>query len=161
MPRILPTIVVIFAFSYAFADDDPKESKPDMFKVEQHLFAHAAHFDGKGQCQAVGKVALKSWWVRGFPAEIPHFETCTTISSKTRKGEIDIDLAVVSKDGDRLLRVGGVLDLGIDGRASQAIDWDHLVVPAAGTYFMQIKIEGNEVARFAMQFKKRKAKKRK
>ena len=161
MRRIFAAIIVVVAFSYAWANDDPKKTKPGIFKVEQHLFAHAAHFDGKGHCQAVGKVALKSWWVRGLPAEIPHFETCTTVSSKTHKGEVDIDLAIISKDGDRLLRVGGVLDLGIDGRASQAIDWDHLVVPAAGIYFMQIKIEGNEVARFAMPFKKRKAKKKK
>ena len=75
MPRILAAIVTLVAFSIASADDEPKESRPDTFKVERHLFAHAIHFDAKGHCQAVGKVALKSWWVRGFPAEIPNFET--------------------------------------------------------------------------------------
>jgi hypothetical protein len=152
-------VLTFFCIQPAIAAEETKGGQA-VFKVDRNVFAAGIHFDGKGKCLAVGGVSLKAWYVAGFPAEIPHFESCTTISSTTTKGEVEIDLSIVDKHGDRLLRVDGVLDLGIDGKASQAIDWDHLKVPEAGTYHFVVKVENKEVARFPMTFKMGKKKRK-
>jgi hypothetical protein len=95
----------------------------------------------------------------GFPAEVPPFETCTTISSKTARGEVEFKLAIISKNKEEILVVDGVLDLGIDGRASQAIDWDHVKIPAGGIYHMVVEVEGKRIRKFPMKFALKKRRK--
>lgn len=136
---------------------EPGKKPREEYMVSSHLFARSVGFDKQGHCRAVGGVSLKSWHVPGFPAEIPHFESCTTVSSSTTKGEVDFVFSIVDKDGERLQRVDGVLDLGEEGQASQAIDWDHLKIPSAGVYFFTIKIGDREVGRVPMRFQLRKA----
>ena len=67
------------------------------FKVERHLFARSIHIDKDGLCLPTKNTQIKAWYVQGFPAEVPPFETCTTISSKTARGEVEFKLAIVSK----------------------------------------------------------------
>jgi hypothetical protein len=141
--------------------EDEAQQEVHKFKVERHLFAKSVYTDNKGMCQAQGKMQLKAWYVRGFPAEIPPFESCTTISSSTTSGDVDIELTIEDSKSRSILRIDGVLDLPENGKSSQAIDWDHLKIPAPGKYFMVIKVEGQKVGRFPMLFKKRGGKKRK
>jgi hypothetical protein len=140
--------------SFASAKDAPKQ-KAKRFKVERNLFASSVHVDQDGLCQTASGVKLKAWYVAGFPAEIPAFESCTTISSASARGGVDIELAIVDRKKRTLLKVDGILDLGSDGRASQAIDWDHLEIPSAGTYYLVVRVEGKVSGRFPMRFRLR------
>jgi hypothetical protein len=106
-------------------------------------------------CKAAGKRQLRAWYVAGFPAEIPPFESCTTISSSTTSGDVSIELTIFDPRGRSILRIDGVLELPEDGKASQAVDWDHVKIPSPGKYFMEVKIEDKKVGRFPMLFKKR------
>jgi len=130
------------------------------FKVEKHLFARSIHIGKDGLCLSTKNTQIKAWYVQGFPAEVPPFESCTTISSKTARGEVDFKLAIVSKGKEEILVVDGVLDLGIDGRASQAIDWDHVKIPAGGIYYMVVEVEGKPIKKFPMKFALHKRRKR-
>ncbi|MBN2498681.1 MAG: hypothetical protein JXR96_29085 [Deltaproteobacteria bacterium] len=126
--------------------------EPAGFRVETHLMGKAVGFDGQGRCSVTRGRAYKSWKVPGFPAKVPHFESCTTIRSSLSDDEVDFSLAIVSPKGEQLRAVDGVLALGSAGQASQAIDWDDLEIPAAGTYRMVLKVDGKVIARFPMQF---------
>lgn len=137
-----------------------EEAKEHVFRVEQHLFARSIHIGPDGLCPPAKNTRIRAWYVLGFPADIPPFETCTTISSKTARGEVEFRLSIVDKDQNSILFVDGVLDLGIDGKASQAVDWDHLKIPAGGTYLMVVEIEGKRAAKFPMRFSLKKRKKR-
>ncbi len=142
-----------------FAQEPPEKEPEHRFEVEQHLFARSVHIDREGHCQKTANTRIKTWYVLGFPAEIPPFESCTTIASKTARGEVEIKLSIVSKDKQSVLVVDGILDLGIDGKASQAIDWDHVKIPAGGIYHMLIEVEGKRVAKFSMRFALKKKRK--
>ena len=130
------------------------------FKVERHLFARSINIGKDGHCLPTKNTQIKAWYVLGFPAEVPPFETCTTISSKTARGEVEFKLAIVSKNKEEILVVDGVIDLGIDGKASQAIDWDHVKVPAGGIYHMVVEVEGKRIKKFPMKFALKKRRKR-
>ena len=133
-------------------DAQPRRS----YKVAKHFFASGIHFDKEGFCHPVGKTKMKSWQVRAFPAEIPHFESCTIISSPQVRGEVDIELSIAGKQAKKpLLRIDGVLALGTDGKACQAVDWDHLVIPAAGLYHLTVKVDGRKIKRIPMRFSRR------
>jgi len=141
-------------------ETETEEKIKHHFKVNKHLFATSVYADAKGMCKAMGDRQLKAWYVLGFPAEIPPFESCTTISSKTTHGDVDIELTVEDKNGRSILRIDGVLELPEDGKASQAVDWDHLKIPAPGKYFMVVEIEGQKVGRFPMIFKQKKGRRK-
>ena len=153
--RVLVMAVLCGLISVAAAAGEPPGEDPATYKLEDHLFARSVHMDGDGRCQATGGVKLKAWYVAGFPASIPPFESCTTIASDTGRGTVDIELAVVDARRRTLQKVDGVLDLGSDGKATQAIDWDHLEVPGPGLYHMVIKVDGQEIGRYPMKFRKR------
>jgi hypothetical protein len=155
--RLVIAIVLFTGIPVAHAEDEPKTKSVPIFKITSQLFARSVGFDKDGHCRAAGGVSLKAWHVPGFPAEIPHFESCTTISSPTTGGEVEFVFSIIDKDGERLQRVDGVMDLGKEGQVSQAVDWDHLKIPAAGIYYFAIKIEGREIGRYPMQFNSRKA----
>ena len=155
--RLIMAFVVFAAIPQVRADDEPKKKSTPVFKITSQLFAQSVNFDKEGHCRAAGGVSLKAWHLPGFPAEIPHFESCTTISSPTTGGEVEFVFSIVDKAGDRLQHVDGVLDLGKVGQVSQAVDWDHLKIPAAGIYYFAIKIEGQEIGRYPMRFNLRKA----
>lgn len=147
-------------FSPAVFAQDAEEEREHKFKVERHLFARSINIGKDGQCLPMKNTQIKAWYVLGFPAEVPPFETCTTISSKTGRGEVEFKLSIVSKDQEQVLVVDGVLDLGIDGKASQAIDWDHVKIPAGGIYHMVVEVEGQRIKKFPMRFALKKRKKR-
>ena len=157
---LLFCLLATWALAQAFAQDAPADEPEHRYKVEQHIFARSVHIDREGRCKKAANTQIKAWYVLGFPANIPPFESCTTIASKTARGEVDIKLSIVSKDKENVLIVDGVLDLGIDGKASQAIDWDHLKIPAGGIYHMVIEVEGKKIARFPMRFALKKKRKR-
>lgn len=145
--------------STAFAQEEGEE-REHKFKVERHLFARSIHIGKDGMCLPIKNTQIKAWYVLGFPAEVPPFETCTTISSKTARGEVEFKLTIVSKGKEEILVVDGVLDLGIDGQASQAIDWDHVKIPAGGIYHMLVEVEGKRIKKFPMKFALKKRRKR-
>ncbi|MFC1654744.1 hypothetical protein ACFL2F_02965 [Myxococcota bacterium] len=147
-------------FSLMVFAQEAEEKREHKYKVERHLFARSINIGKDGQCQPRKNTQIKAWYVLGFPAEVPPFETCTTISSKTGKGEVEFKLSIVSKDKEKILVVDGVLDLGIDGKASQAIDWDHVKIPAGGIYHMVVEVEGKRVRKFPMKFALKKRRKR-
>lgn len=152
---------VIFCFISVLASAQEAEEKVEhKFKVERHLFARSIHIGKDGQCLPTKNTQIKAWYVLGFPAEVPPFESCTTISSKTARGEVEFKLAIVSKSKEEILVVDGVLDLGIDGRASQAVDWDHVKIPSGGIYHMMVEVEGKLVKKFPMKFALKKRGKR-
>jgi len=140
---------ILSATAWAQEAEEVVEHK---FKVERHLFARSIHIGKDGQCLPTKNTQIKAWYVLGFPAEVPPFETCTTISSKTARGEVEFKLAIVSRSKEEILVVDGVLDLGIDGKASQAIDWDHVKIPAGGVYQMVIQVEGKPIKKVPMKF---------
>jgi hypothetical protein len=157
----LAVISLLFCFLPASAwAQEAEEEVEHRFKVERHLFARAIHIGKDGQCLPTKNTQIKAWYVLGFPAEVPPFETCTTISSKTARGEVEFKLSIVSKGKEEILVVDGVLDLGIDGQASQAIDWDHVKVPAGGIYHMVVEVEGKRIKKFPMKFALKKKKRR-
>ncbi len=141
----------------SFAADEPYT-----FEVEHFLMAPKVGFDKRGRCRVARGRALKAWRVPGFPARIPRFESCLTVSSPGGRGLMDFELAVVDDKGENLLVVEGTIDLGDQGSASQAVTWEHLEIPRAGLYHMLVKVEDQEVARFTMRFsaKKRRRKNR-
>ncbi len=140
----------------AWAADKAVAKPRANFKVDNHFFASGIHFDKEGRCHPVGKTKLKSWQVRAFPAEIPHFESCTTISSPQLRGEVDIALSVTGKSAKKsLLKIEGVLSLGSEGKACQAVDWDHLLIPSAGLYHLEVKVDGRRIKRIPMRFFRR------
>jgi hypothetical protein len=147
-------------FPFPVFAQDAEEEREHRFKVEQHLFARSINIGKDGQCQPSKNTQIKAWYVLGFPAEVPPFETCTTISSKTARGEVEFRISIVSRSKESILVVDGVLDLGIDGRASQAIDWDHVKIPAGGVYHMVVEVEGKRVKKFPMKFALKKRRKR-
>jgi hypothetical protein len=157
----LACISMIFCFltTPIWAQEAGKEVE-HKFKVERHLFARSIHIGKDGLCLPTKNTQIKAWYVQGFPAEVPPFETCTTISSKTARGEVAFKLAIVSKGKEEILVVDGVLDLGIDGRASQAIDWDHVKIPSGGIYHMVVEVEGKRIKKFPMKFALKQKRKR-
>jgi len=157
----LAYIPVIFCvLSAPLWAQEASEEAVHKFKVERHLFARSIHIGKDGLCLPAKNTQIKAWYVQGFPAEVPPFETCTTISSKTARGEVEFKLAIVSRSKEEILVVDGVLDLGIDGKASQAIDWDHVKVPSGGIYHMVVEVEGKRIKKFPMKFALRKKKRR-
>jgi hypothetical protein len=156
---VIPLFFCLLSSSVS-AQEDASGEREHKYKVDRHLFASNIHIGRDGLCEPSKNTQIKAWYVLGFPAEIPPFESCTTISSKTARGEVEFKLAIVGKDKTSILAVDGVLDLGIDGKASQAIDWDHVKIPAGGTYQMVIEVEGKRVASFPMRFTLKKRGKR-
>ncbi len=137
-----------------------------VYKVDKHLLAAQVDFGKNGQCKASRGRTLKSWRVPGFPATIPHFESCTTVSSP-QGGTVEFRIVVKNPAGEEVTSVDGVLELGAEGSkgsASQAINWDNLEIPKAGKYHMTIEVEGQEVARYPLRFsrsRKKRSSKRK
>ncbi len=137
-----------------------------VFKVEKHLLAAQVDFGKDGQCKATRGRTLKAWRVPGFPATIPHFESCTTVSSP-QGGTVEFRIVVKNPAGEEVTSVDGVLELGAEGSrgsASQAINWDDLEIPKAGKYRMMIEVEGQEVASYPLRFsrsRKKRSSKRK
>ena len=132
-----------------------------VFKVDKHLLATQVGFDKDGRCKATRGRKLKAWRVPGFPATIPHFESCTTVSSP-QGGTVEFRIVVKNPAGEELTSVDGVLELGAEGgkgSASQAINWDDLEIPKAGKYQMVIEVEGQAVARYPLRFSRSRKKK--
>jgi hypothetical protein len=155
---LIPVLVTLLAGLPAWADEpeeEQDETRKASFRIEENVFARSVNVDHQGKCKATSGVALKAWYVPSFPASIPPFESCTTVASDTARGTVDIRLAIVSRKKRTITKIDGVLDLGTDGKATQAIDWDHVEIPAPGTYHLVVRVEGDEVARFPMRFKKR------
>jgi hypothetical protein len=141
--------IVLFAAQSVAAQ---QQAKPASTQVLNHIFASSTYFDSEGRCQAEKNTVLRRWNVPGFPAAIPPFESCTTIKAEGLAGDADFYAAVVDAGGKVLEKVEGVLSFSENGLASQAIDWKHLKIPAAGTYYFVLKINGQEVKRFPMVF---------
>lgn len=130
------------------------------FKITSHLMAPKVGFDKRGSCKVARGRMLKAWRVNTFPAQIPSFESCLTVRSSDARGLMDLEFNILDKNGESLQRVEGAIDLGDKGSASQAINWEHLEIPAAGLYHMQVIIEGHQVARYPMHFKRQAGKRR-
>jgi hypothetical protein len=158
--RLAVFSMFFWLFSFTVFAQDAEEEREHRFKVEQHLFARSINIGKDGRCQPSKNTQIKAWYVLGFPAEVPPFETCTTISSKTARGEVEFRISIVSRNKESILVVDGVLDLGVDGKASQAIDWDHVKIPAGGVYYMLVEVEGKRVKRIPMKFALKKRRKR-
>ena len=131
------------------------------FKLVHHINASKIGFDKRGRCKAIRGRPLKAWRVKRYPVQIPHFETCMTVSSEKGRGLMDFELSVVDKKGEVISMVEGAIDLGHQGKSSQAVDWDHLEIPAAGLYHMRLVIEEQQVAQIPLRFKRTRAGKRK
>ena len=138
-----------------------QSAKPASTQVLNHIFASSTYFDSEGKCQAEKNTVLRRWNVPLFPAAIPPFESCTTIKAEGLVGEADFYAAVVDASGKVLEKVEGVLSFSENGLASQAIDWKHLKIPAAGTYYFVLKINGQEVKRLPMVFARNSANRKK
>ena len=104
---LLFCLLAAWASAPAFAQDAPADEPEHRYKVEQHIFARSVHIDREGRCKKAANTQIKAWYVLGFPAEIPPFESCTTIASKTARGEVEIKLSIVSKDKESVLVVDG------------------------------------------------------
>lgn len=139
------------------------QQKPDQkyeklsFKVKQFINSHSVDFDRKGRCKSVDGILMREWRVPSFPAAIPHFETCISITSTTTKGLVDFELVVQDGRGHSITSVEGAIDLGDSGAASQAVDWDHLEIPRAGKYYMRLEVQGKRFGSYRMLFKKSRA----
>jgi hypothetical protein len=136
--------------------EEEDEKLPTLqFKLVHHINASKIGFNKRGRCKAIRGRPLKAWRVKRFPVQIPHFETCLTVSSKKGRGLMDFELSVVDKNGEAMAMVEGAIDLGHQGQASQAVDWDHLEIPAAGLYHMRLLIEDQQVAKIPLRFKRK------
>jgi hypothetical protein len=151
-------LCLCFPLAAAGGKQPDRKGAAPVFKVQKHLMAAKVGFDKRGRCQVRRGRALKAWRVPSFPASIPHFESCLIVSSPSERGLMDFEMAVVDGSGEKLLLVEGAIELGHAGSASQAVDWDHLVIPAAGLYHMVVWVEGQEIGRFPMRFTGRKGK---
>jgi hypothetical protein len=132
--------------------NEPK--KQASYKVIDFVLAKSVDFDAEGHCRTrAGR--LKAWRLPAFPAKIPHFETCFTVKAKADQGMLDFTLSVVDGKGKDIQSVDGVLDSGVDGQATQVVEWEHLNIPAAGKYRMVVEVKGKKAGSFPMRFVKR------
>ncbi len=137
----------------AAAEDAP--AAPAAFRVEHHLFGARTDADARGRCRARGGREIRTWYVAGFPAALPRFESCVVIGSPQARGDVLIGLRVVGPLG-MLQEVEGALDLGTAGRGVQVVAWDGLELPQAGAYFLEVEVDGQPVARLPMRVQVRK-----
>ena len=156
--------LVLMSFTMVLPVQASEEEAPvkAVFKVDKHLLAAQVGFSKDGQCKATSGRTLKAWRVPGFPAIIPHFESCTTVSSP-QGGTVEFRIVVKNPGGEEVTSVDGVLELGEEGSrgsASQAINWDDLEIPKAGKYHMTVEVEGQEVARYPLRFSRSRKKRR-
>lgn len=151
-------LVEAFSSSVLAEQDTPEEQQrpaPGDVRVIENIFAEAVDFNAEGRCVARDKRAIRSWRLPGFPATIPHFESCTTIEVKNMQGEAEFSMTIVDSRGKRLQKVEGVLVLSPEGKASQAAEWDHLTIPTPGTYYLLITIAGTDAKRIPLNFSKK------
>ncbi len=128
---------------------------PGDVRVLENIFADSVDFNAEGRCVARGNRSIRSWQLPGFPAAIPHFESCTTLQVKNLQGEAEFSMAIVDSGGKRLQRIEGVLVLSPEGKASQAAEWDHLNIPSPGIYYLVISVAGTEAKRIPLSFSKK------
>ncbi|MBW2702610.1 MAG: hypothetical protein JRF33_17460 [Deltaproteobacteria bacterium] len=168
LKSFLGRVLVFMSFTMVLPAQASEEEAPvkAVFKVDKHLLAAQVDFGKDGRCKASRGRTLKAWRVPGFPATIPHFESCTTVSSP-QGGTVEFRIVVKNPAGEEVTSVNGVLELGEEGSkgsASQAINWDDLEIPKAGKYHMVIEVEGEELARYPLRFsrsRKKRSSKRK
>jgi hypothetical protein len=150
--RVIP-IVLVFVWGVPARSAEPAAPT---FKVERNLFGSRVAVDARGRCAAPRGQELKVWYVTGFPATLPRFESCTTLSSPTARGEAVVNLRIVGPEG--LVReVEGVLDLGPQGKAHQAVGWDDIELPSPGKYALEVEVDGQVVTRLPMRVEQRRA----
>ncbi len=145
---------LLVAGSTANQNKDAQKHEKLSFKTMQFINSHSVDFDKKGRCKAVDGVLMREWRVPSYPAAIPHFETCISVSSNTTSGLVDFKLVIKNSKGRSITSVEGAMDLGDTGAASQAVDWDHLEIPRAGVYHMQLFVQGKKTGNYRMVFRK-------
>ena len=133
---------------------EPKKQVAHKVKVVKFILANAVEFYPEGHCRVLSG-RHKGWRLPAFPAKVPRFEACFTVKSKQARGLQDFTLSVVDSKGKALESVDGVLDLGVDGQATQVVEWEQLNIPVAGKYRMVIDIKGTKAGVFPMRFTRR------
>jgi hypothetical protein len=138
------------------AAESPAEEPAPTFRVDQHLFGARVEADARGRCQAPKGQEIKVWYVAGFPASLGRFESCAVITSPQARGDVLVGLRIVGPSG-MLQEVEGALDLGTAGRGVQTVAWEGLELPQAGAYFLEVEVDGQQVARLPMRVEVRRA----
>jgi len=151
-------LAFVGAATPALGEEAPPDKAPT-FRVDHHLFGARTLADARGRCQAPKGQEIKVWYVAGFPAGLGRFESCTVISSPEVRGDVLVGLRIVGPAGI-LQEVEGALDLGTAGRGVQTVAWEGLELPEAGAYFLEVEVDGQQVARLPMRIEVRKAKAR-
>ena len=139
----------LFVFGFGFKAKTENQLE---FKVLKHVIAKKVGFDKKGTCKAANGRAIKIWRVPGFPATIPHFESCLTVQSPNARGLVDFEKTLYNKQGEEIMKVEGAVELGITGSASQAVNWDHLEIEKPGIYHMVTKLADKQVSKVSLKF---------